>query len=92
MEIKLFYLEDCPYCHNAKKALNELIQENPKYAEIAIEWIEESEQSDLASKYDYYFVPTIFEGKQKLYEAKPKEKYIDCKLNIQKALDKVLKR
>ena len=91
-EIKLFYLESCPYCHNARRALKELVKENPVYGEIRVEWIEESEQPDLAQQYDYYYVPTIFAGDKKLYEARPSEDYAACKQNVKAALDAVLSR
>ena len=89
-KITLFYLSDCPYCRNAKRALEELKKENPTYGEIPIDWIEESEQPELAEKYDYYYVPTIFDGDHKLYEAKPSESYDVCKENLKSALDAVL--
>ena len=89
-KITLFYLVGCPYCDNAKKALAELVRENPAYGEVEIDWIEESRQSELAAQYDYYYVPTIYDGQTKLYEASPSESYADCKNNIQSALDTVL--
>ena len=88
-KITLFYLEDCPYCHNARRALKELKAENPEYGEIDVEWIEESRQRELAEQYDYYYVPTIFDGDQKLYEASPSENYAKCKENVKAALDAV---
>lgn len=88
--VKLFYLEDCPYCHYAKRALNELKSENMAYGEINIEWIEERKEPKIADGYDYYYVPTIFYEGEKLYEAHPSEKYADCKANVKKALDIVL--
>ena len=91
-KITLFYLEDCPYCHNARKALEELKKEDSKYGEIDVEWIEESRQRELAEQYDYYYVPTIYAGDQKLYEARPSESYAKCKENVKAALDAVLKR
>ena len=36
-EIELFYLKTCPYCRNAKRAIDELIEENPAYADIQID-------------------------------------------------------
>ena len=89
-ELKLFYLEDCPYCHNAKRALAELIGEKPEYAGVKIEWIEESRRPEIAEQYNYYYVPTIFAGDRKLYEAHPSESYADCKKNMKAALDAVL--
>ena len=89
-KITLFYLIGCPSCDNARRALEELVNENPAYAEVAVEWIEESEQPQLADSYDYYYVPTIYDGQTKLYEARPSESYADCKKHVQAALDKVL--
>lgn len=86
-EIKLFYLENCPYCHYAKRALAELVEEEPKYAKIQVEWIEESRQPEIADQYDYYYVTTIFAGEKKLYEAHPSEDYEACKANVKAALD-----
>ena len=89
-KITLFYLADCPYCHFAQRAVKELVKEDLVYGEIEIDWIEESRRSDIADRYDYYYVPTIFCGQKKLYEAHPLEKYEDCKRNIKNALDEVL--
>ena len=89
-KITLFYLSDCPYCRNARKALEELKQENPAYGEIDIDWIEESEHPELAEKYNYYYVPTMYVGDKKLYEAKPSESYAMCKENVKAVLDAVL--
>ena len=89
-EITLFYLEDCPYCHYAKRALKELRKEKPEYDEIHVEWIEERRQPEFVAQYDYYYVPTIFYGDKKLYEAHPSENYEACKKNVKAALDAVL--
>ena len=89
-KITLFYLSDCPYCHNARKALEELKKENPAYKEIEIDWIEESEQPEVAEQYDYYYVPTMYVDGRKLYEAKPSESYAACKENVKAVLDAVL--
>lgn len=90
--ITLFYLEDCPYCHYAKRAFKELIEEEPAYGEIQVDWVEESRQPEIAAQYDYYYVPTIFYGDEKLYEAHPSERYENCKKNVKTALDAVLDR
>ena len=91
-KILLFYLEDCPYCHNARRALKELAAEKADYGEVEVEWIEESRQPQVAQQYDYYYVPTIFAGKTKLYEAHPAESYEDCRQNIKAALEAVLSK
>lgn len=89
-KLTLFYLEDCPYCRNARRALDELVKENPAYAGVAVDWIEESRRPELAEQYDYYYVPTVFAGETKLYEAHPSESYSDCKEKLRAALDAVL--
>ena len=89
-EVKLFYLTHCPYCVKAKKALDELIKENPAYADIRIRWIEESEEAELAGRYDYYYVPTVYQAEEKLYEASPAQDYADIKDSLRSALDRVL--
>lgn len=85
--IRIFYLETCPYCINARKALAELIEEDPRYREIGIEWIEESREPVLADQYDYYHVPAVFIGDRKLYEASPAHGYDAIKRNMRAALD-----
>lgn len=89
-KITLFYLETCPYCIHAKSALAELQSENPAYKDVEIDWIEESRQPELADQYNYYYVPTIFAGDIKLYEADPSQDYASIKESIRTALDNVL--
>ena len=88
-KITLFYLRSCPYCDNARKALAELTKENEAYASVEVDWVEESEQAELANGYDYYYVPTIFAGEKKLYEANPSQNYQDIKQSVKAALDAV---
>ena len=91
-KLTLFYLTDCPYCHYAQRALAELTAENPAYQAVPIEWIEERQQPDVAARYDYYYVPSIFAGQVKLYEANPAERYDDVKRNVRLALDAAAKQ
>ncbi len=89
-KILLFHLSDCPYCHYARRALKELAEEDPAYGRVQVEWIEERRHPEIADRYDYYYVPTVFYEGTKLYEAHPSETYEDCKQNIKAALDRVL--
>jgi len=74
-KVKYFYLKVCPYCLQADKWLKELIKENPSYASIEIERIEESKHQDISKQYDYYYVPTFYVNEEKLHEGVPtKEK------------------
>jgi len=75
MELLLFILKTCPYCIEARRWCDELMAENPEYAQIKIKIIDERVESELANSYDYYYVPTFFCGDVKLHEgAATKEK------------------
>ena len=88
--LTVMYLKNCPYCRNARKALDELLQEHPDFRETPITWIEESEQPILADSYDYWRVPSIFMGNEKLFEANPADTYESLKAAFSKALAKSL--
>ncbi|MDD6468194.1 MAG: thioredoxin family protein [Erysipelotrichaceae bacterium] len=71
--LTLFYLKSCPYC---KEALRYLNQHRADYPNVSIQMIEESEQPEIASEYDYYYVPAFFIGKEKLHEGAVREEDI----------------
>ena len=89
-KIELFYLEHCPYCVNARKALEELVKEKSAYAGVRIRWIEESVETELANSRDYYYVPTVYFEGQKLYEARPSQNYAAIKESLRGVLETVL--
>ena len=68
-EIEIFYLTGCPYCNNARRAVEELCAENPACKALTLNWIEEREHPEIADARDYYSVPSLFFGGEKLYEA-----------------------
>ena len=85
-KITWFYLEDCPYCKNAKKALAELKEENPAYKDVEIDFIEENAHPEIVDQYDYHAVPCLWIGGDKLYEAHLFEKYDETKANVKRVL------
>ena len=89
-ELTMFYLEDCGYCAKANRALEELYAENPAYREIPIRKIEESQEPELTDQYDYYAVPSFFEGENKLFEAHLFMSYENIRDEIRKVLDYAL--
>lgn len=89
-EIIIFYLTGCPYCDAARRAVEELRQESPAYEALALRWIEENEERALADSYDYYRVPSLFYGEDKLYECSPLQGYETIKARIRAAFDRVL--
>ena len=70
-KVKAFYLENCPHCRRAFKMLDELRSENPEYAEVEFEFIEESRDVKIASAHDYYLVPTFYVDGVKVHEGVP---------------------
>ena len=90
-KLTILHLDNCPYCRKARQALDELQAENAAYRVVTVEWIEEERQSDAAGRYtDYYYVPTIYAGTQKLYEAHPGDDYEAIKENVKRSLDIVV--
>jgi len=74
-ELKLFILPTCPYCKQVLGWMDELRSEDPRYAQIAVNMINEKQQPELAAQYDYYYVPTCFIDQTKVHEgAATKEK------------------
>ena len=84
-------MNGCPYCKGAKEALAELIEENPAYRQVAVDWYEESEHPEVVQGHSYYYVPSMFIGMEKLYEAQPGQSYDDIKAHVKAALDAALK-
>ena len=89
-KLTMFYLDDCGYCAKAKKALEELYAENADYCQIPITKIEESQNPEIADKYDYYAVPTFFDGQKKLFEAHLFMSYEEIREEVKKVLDYAL--
>ena len=55
-KIKLFYQPRCPFCKRAFAFIDELIAENPQFANIEIERIDELLHPDYADQFAYYYV------------------------------------
>ena len=89
-EITIFELAFCPYCRKAHKALKALRAENPAYAGVEVRWIDENLHRGLADQYDYWYVPSVYQGERKLYEADPSQDYEEIKASLKAALDQAL--
>lgn len=85
-----FYLASCPYCRNARAAWKELVKEDPAYAAITVQWHEETQEPEAVAGHSYYYVPSLFLGKKKLYEAQPGQTYEEIKQHVKSAADYVL--
>ena len=89
-KLTLFYLDHCPYCHSARRAIEALKAERPDYAGIDIEWVEESRHPERCQDRDYYYVPTLYHGDDKLYEAQPGQSYEVILGKLREAFDAVI--
>ena len=87
----LFYLEGCPYCRKAQTAMESLLREHEEFRCIPIEWVEESQNPSRAQQYDYYYVPSAFSGKRKLYECRPGADSEEIREHLKKALEEELR-
>lgn len=58
--VRLFYLKNCPFCKKALRYIEELKAAHTELAAVEIEMIEESEQPEVADRFDYYYVPTFY--------------------------------
>ena len=86
MEKLLFFkIPSCPFCRQADRFLQELMEENEQYKDIAIQVIDETRERALAESYNYYYVPAFFLGDKKLHEG------VATKKAIKKVLDEALK-
>ena len=90
-KITYFYLPGCPYCGNANRAIEELIREKPEYGSIEIERINEKNPPEGISGYDYYYVPSMFIGREKIYEANPAQGYEDIKESVRAVFERAIK-
>ena len=86
-KLTVFYLKGCPYCRSAERAFRELEAELPAFSADRIEWIEERRNAEIADRYDYYRVPSVFLGTQKLYECSPSHDYAAIKQNLKRAVE-----
>lgn len=88
--VTAFYVEDCPYCIQARKALRQLLDENINYAIIPFNWVNEEEHPEIAANYSYCYVPAMFVGDTNIYEVHACESYDECYDSVKAVLDAAL--
>ena len=89
-DVLMFYLESCPYCVKAFRALEELYEKKPALRAVPITMIEESREPELADRYDYYAVPSFFVGGEKTFEARLFMSYEDISDGAERSLEAAL--
>lgn len=81
-KIMFFELRFCGYCRRARKILQELLEQNPEYQALEIEYIEESRERERARQYDYYYVPTFYVGEDKVHEGPVNHQQLEAVLRL----------
>lgn len=89
-KITWFYMNGCPYCRNAQKAYDVLVKEHPEFQNIEIRKVNENEEVAFANAHDYYYVPTLYVGNEKVYEADPSQGYDEIREHVEEALKAAL--
>lgn len=92
MELTVFEYPGCPFCRQARQILQNLAEENPAYAAVTFNRIDEVAQPDLAAQYDYEKCPSFFLGKEKLYEANPAWSARETETRLRQMLDDLLRK
>jgi glutaredoxin len=87
MELTLFYRPGCPYCRRAEELLGELTASDPALAAVPIRRVDETADPAEAESRDYWYVPSLFLGERKLYEASP----LDSPKKMRAALETALR-
>lgn len=76
--ITMFETSWCPYCKTAHELIQELKKEYIEFQDIQVDFIDEEKHPEISRQYEYYYVPTIYYGKDKMHEGVPtKEIYKD---------------
>ena len=88
--LTVFYMDGCPYCEKARRALEELQAEEPRFAEVEVHWIETDEHPEIAARYSHQAVPAIYRNGEKLYEATSHDSYEVIRENVKRALARAL--
>ncbi len=84
--VKLFLLDNCPYCIKALRYIEELTEEYPDLKAVNIHMIEERKEKELADSYDYYLVPSFYVDEVKVHEgAVSKEQVLEILTSVSKA-------
>ncbi len=68
-KLTVVYMNGCPYCAMARKAVEKLGLED------RFEWVNENAEPEMIKDLDYYYVPSVFAGGKKLFEAHPGDSY-----------------
>jgi glutaredoxin len=68
LELTMFYLVDCPYCHHARWLIEKVREETPEYKNVRINYVDEDKEKEISDSHNYYYVPAFYAQGKKLHE------------------------
>ena len=91
--LTMIEMAGCPYCANAHRAINALKAEGGAYEDVPVEYIDENAEPERTKPYAgmYYYVPSLFVGGEKYYEAQPGHDYETILAAVRVAFDTITK-
>ncbi len=89
-KVTYFHVPTCPYCRQADAVIDELVAEHPEYAAVEFERIDENVHPEIAEQYDYNANPSMFIGKEKLYEAHLFEQKDETRMHVEEVFRRAL--
>lgn len=81
----MFYQPLCPHCKLAFRFLDELMEEEPRFAGVELERVDELIERERSDSFDYWYVPTFFLGEEKLFEGHMEKR--DVRAVLERALE-----
>ena len=57
--------------------MKKIFKENPEYKDVPLRIVDENVESDFASKFDYYYVPTYYVDGVKVHEVVPTKEIVE---------------
>ncbi|EKU70971.1 hypothetical protein [Selenomonas sp. F0473] len=91
--LTMIEMAGCPYCANARRAIQTLKAEGGAYADVPVEYIDENAEPARTKPYAgmYYYVPSLFAAGEKRYEAQPGDDYDTIYAAVRAAFDAITK-
>ena len=89
-KVTYFHMDTCPYCRQADAVIEELVAEHPEWAAVEFEKIDENVHPEIADQYDYYANPSMFLGKEKLYESHLFETKEECRRHVEEVFRRAM--
>lgn len=74
--VTMFVTDWCPYCNQTYPWLEELKQEDPRFANIEVRIVDEEREPEISKQYDYYYVPTFYVDGVKVHEGVPSKEIV----------------